>query len=297
MAARTAPQSRRLPRTAAPIALAVSFHGPLLYDFRPRSPWVDIYAPYCPYHLAGFFFEDFSYSETLLWQGAQQAAPLDPADRAYTLHADGLAAHRGRPSVLQPATLAGAPPLYQPKNVQVQKDKVLFKLTVPRPELIYPLYPDNLQIVESAAKKPKVWNQFQHYATGLRFFYRWDALSAVLLDTPGGGSVNLTPPLLNTLSPELSGSIASVDVRYQGLGILDQNDVHSDARACFASLTTLAGLTAWLNYGDGKGAPTSLAPNPPRTGAASGPGGPIQPRSMTGSDCHAPVILNNLDTL
>jgi hypothetical protein len=292
MAARIAPQSHGLPRSTAPVTLSVSFYGPLLFDFRPRSQWVDIYAPYCPYHLAGFFFDDFSYSETLLWQGAQQAAQLDPAARAYTLHADGLAAHRGRPTVLQPATLAGAPPLYQPKNIRVQKDKVLFKLTVPRPELIYPLYTDNVQIVESATKKPKVWNQFQHYATGLRFFYRWDALSSVLLDVPGGSSVNLTPPLLDTLTPDLNQAMASIEVRYQGLGILDQNDVHSDARACFASLITLAGLTAWLNYGDGKGAPTSLTPNPPRPGS-----GPIQVRSITGADCHAPVILNNLDAL
>ncbi len=294
MPARTTPRSLRLPTHPYSIALSVSFYGPLLYDFRPHSPWVDIYAPYCPYHLAGFFFDDFSYSETLLWQGAQQPASLPPADRAYTLHADGLIAHRGRPTLLQPATLAGATPLYQPKTVRLQKDKVLFKLSVPRPELIYPLYPDNVQIVESATKKPKVWNQFQHYATGLRFFYRWDALSAVLLDVPGGGSVNLTPPLLGTLTPELDHTVSSIEVRYQGLGILDQNDVHSDARECFASLATLAGLTAWLNYGDGKGAPTGLAPNPPKPGSSSGP---IQVRSLTGADCHAPVILNNLNAL
>jgi|GEM_PF-6714229 len=292
MSARIASQPHSSPRTTTPVTLSVSFYGPLLYDFRSRSPWIDIYAPYCPNHLAGFFFDDFSYSETLLWQNAQQAAQLDPAKRAYTLHADGLAAHRGRPTVLQPATLAGAPPLYQPKNVRLQKDKVLFKLAVPRPELIYPLYTDNVQIVESATKKPKPWNQFQHYATGLRFFYRWDALSAVLLDVPGGSSVNLTPPLLDTLTPELHQSVASIEVRYQGLSILDQNDAHSDARACFASLTTLAGLTAWLNYGDGKGAPTNPAPNPPRPST-----GPIQTCSITGADCHAPVILNNLDAL
>lgn len=291
MAARIASESVRHPHA---LALSVSFYGPLLFDFRPRSPWVDVYAPYCPYHLAGFFFDDFSYSETQLWQGAQQSAPLAPADRAYTLHADGLTGHRGRPTVLQPATLAGTAPLYQPKNVRLQKDKVLFRLSVPRPEVIYPLYPDNVQIVESATKKPKVWNQFQHYATGLRFFYRWDALSAVLLDVPGGGNVNLTPPLLGTLAPELDHAVASIEVRYQGLGIFDQNDVHSDARACFASLVTLAGLTAWLNYGDGKGAPTSLTPNPPSPGTGTGP---IQPRSMTGADCHAPVILNGLGAL
>jgi hypothetical protein len=75
-------------------------------------------------------------------------------------------------------------------------------------------------------------------------------------------------------------------VRYQGLGLLDENDRHSDARACFASMVTLVGKEFWLNYGDGMCSPTN-------------PSHPVPLQSHTGmsilahpgGDCYAPALV------
>lgn len=293
--AQTTRSASSLNDSSTPIALSVSLYGPMLLDFLTDALSVDIYVPYCPYHLGAFYFDSSSYSETVLWEQAIAQAGgkiLDPSLRAYNLHSDGVVSSAVRPARLKSPGLEGPAPLFQPEKVDLLHCKVLFKITVPRPEFIQPLYSDSVQIIKSVDFTPDVWNIFSHYATGFRFYYRWDSTSPVLLDVPAGGSVNITPPVPAELSSEFGPSIPNIDIRYQGLGILDPNDIHSDARACFASLVSLAGLTSWLNYGDGKGSPTNLGPNPPLPIT-----GPRQLRSMSGADCHAPIIVNNLDSL
>jgi hypothetical protein len=72
-----------------------------------------------------------------------------------------------------------------------------------------------------------------------------------------------------------------IEIRYDGIGLEDENDPHSDARACFASLASLAGTEWWLYYDDGLGCPTN--PYRPDKFKLQKPGGK---ETETGSDGH-----------
>jgi hypothetical protein len=289
------------------IALSITFSGPLLFMFNKGSDTtVDIYAPYCPYHEAGIFYADGSFSETNLWN-CSQSSVSSPASlhRHYSIYGEGMEANSKAPRVLQrnyppDNTTAGVAPVILTtkalKNPKPCLDKKLFKLTVPRPEYIYSLYADLVEVVPDYDPSSAKGN-FVHQATGLRFFYRWDAKSQIELKIPSHKVCYITPPVFGELP-----TISDIEVRYQGLDLTDQNDPHSDARSCFASLATLAGSTCWLNYGDGRSCPTNPSPNPPDAGMTEDPCAGVGDPTMsvvihTGGDCHAPVIVDGLDSL
>jgi hypothetical protein len=297
-------------RSAAVLAhpamtLSIIFQGPLVFDFgiisaNGANPTVDVYAPYCPYHEAGFFYEDFSYSETDLWLAANGGVSPTPSGglaRAYTIQGSGITACTGAPTQLNPVrppTVLGRisnDPVLKPvpsDKAQVVPEKILFRTTVPRPWLIYPLYCDSVEVVKGFSTTPQ--GNLLACATGLRFLYPWVVGSDIYLYPPGTkppvtttGAKDITPPAGNDLPDH-----GSIDVRYQGLEIQDRNDTHSDARSCFASVATLAGVTEWwLNYGDGMTSPT----NP------SKPSKLPQPRSHTAGDCGAPAIVLGLPAI
>jgi hypothetical protein len=293
------------PSPTLTIALSITFNGPLFFRFNKGSDTtVDIYAPYCPYHEAGFFYTDGSFSETSLWQCAQSSVS-QPASlhRHYSIYGTGIEVNSKEPEILPRSyppndkTANAAAVIVTTKALQYptpRLDKKLFRLTVPRPEYVYPLYPDLVEVVPDY-NPSSVKNQLVHHPTGLRFFYRWDAASQIELKIPAHKACNITPPVFGGLP-----SISDIEVRYQGLDLADENDPHSDARSCFSSLAALAGSTCWLNYGDGMSTPTNPSPIPPPAGITPGPcagvGDPARHLEVhTGGDCHAAVIVDGLD--
>lgn len=278
--------------------LSITLSGPFVYVFNPGhvKTTVDIYAPFCPYHEAGIFFSRGSVSETELWKCAQSRMPgLCDADRIYTVYGEGMRRNTEMPKVVPPSRNAKEYVGIQiigvtdGTSIALRLDKMMFNISLPRPKYVFPLYFDKVEVVPDFDTAPT--NSFSEYCTGLRFFYDWDSRTPIVLTIPTGEPVDITPPVFSDL-PKL----ADIEIRYSGLDIADANDMHSDARSCFASLSTLAGLKHWLNYGDGRGCPT----NP---GHSSNPGGAISdpcsvighyPDFHTGADCHAPIIVAGL---
>jgi len=309
-------------------ALSITFSGPMLFDFvtDDKAGLVDIYVPFCPYHEAGFYFSSSSLSEIDVWKNEKNAAARRPLNIAYKITSDGIrpnpkadlissnfpkgpkpitktppeselqqGADRGGVSdsvyILQLGGQDGAakktkctPPTY----------KTMFRLTVPMPRYVAPLYCDNVEVLDSFGGKAS-HTLYQH-CTALRFFYEWNAGSAIWLGTPAN-SYDITPSIFSHL-PQM----ADIEVRYEGIDIEDENDPHSDARSCFANLATLAGVEWWINYQDGLTTPSNPS-RPPDLAAAKAE----KPRSVsaqrvvghnlvshTGGDCHAPIIVNNL---
>lgn len=310
-----------------PSALSISFNGPMFFDFATSkgAKVVDVYVPYCPLHLGGFFFSSGSCSETDLYAHCKSGA--DPAKwppRNYTISSAGIKATSDLPTAI-PCSGAGklltrtprpkpkVPLEQQHESADIHADamdsiyllsiepiaqaadakgdptlpdlKRLFKLTVPMPRFVSALYSDFLEVVPNASLPP-CGDKFVH-CTSLRFYYAWDG-SEVNLQLPDGStSTPITPPLFPQL-PQL----ADIEVRYDGIGLEDENDPHSDARACFSSLASLAGADWWIYYSDGLGCPT----NPYRRESKQ-PGKVEKPKTVlikTGSDCHAPVITTGL---
>ena len=289
---------------AQAVTLSITFSGPLLFDFIPGfgQCGVSVYAPYCPYHIAGIFASRLSYSETDLWKCVQKQNPSDRFDRAYEIKGDGITRNTGKPVVIgegqssfinsemarsvirsMPGTKGLCPP----------KDKILFKFTVPTPDYVYPLYIDKVEIVDGYDTDPND-NNIAPHSSGLRFFYTWDGATPINIVLPMGSTRDVTPPVLDQVAAS-----ADIEVRYEGIGLTDENDPHSDSRSCFASLTMLAGVEAWLNYGDGRSSPTNRShcindaitdPDPCASAGAQG----IAPRIHSGADCHAPIIVNGL---
>jgi hypothetical protein len=285
------------------ITLSITFSGPLLYDFAPAdgSNSVIIYAPYCPYHLAAFFYSINSLSEADLWKCAQSRSHRDGMKRAYTITGSGIITNPYKPVVITPSYPMGFSSGFPKRGTQTlpsgyfapRTDKMLFQLTLPCPGYVHALYYDKVEIVPKFDQPPNNNNIAPHF-TGLRFFYAWDAKSPIQLQIPSGDTFDIEPPVFREFP-----TLADIEVRYEGLGLTDDDDPHSDARSCFASLATLAGLEWWLNYGDGKSSPTNpssgATPLPvpgPCAGMNSG-GGRLE--LHTGGDCHAAVIVNGLD--
>ena len=298
-------------KTAARSAmnLSITFQGPFLFDFKgsPKDDTtIDIYAPYCAYHEAGIFFGDSAYSETDLGKAAQTGTTPQgqKVQRRYFVTSTGIKACTTVPNQIYPRNPPKRPgivpyndPLLKPlesESLTLNPDKVLFQFTVPRPSYIYPLYCDVVQVMKSFDESAGQVAVMPIHATGLRLLYAWDGSASIYLYGPGTdpsedataskGVYEITPPAAGAC-PGLPES-GSIDVRYQGLELLDRNDPHSDARSCFANLATMAGATQWwLNYGDGIAAPPDAIPaNPIRETIDS----------YTGGDCGAPVIGRGL---
>jgi hypothetical protein len=290
-------KSETLTSTQTPMTLSITFQGPFLFDFKDSpddDQTVDVYAPYCPYHEAGIFFGDNSCSETDIWtraNGSSGPPTLNGPKRKYIIEGSGIGAFTGVPSQIYPVR---PPPREVPKpndpilkpnddeDAQVVQDKILFQITVPRPWIVYPMYCDVVDVVRKFTDKPSQIPQI--YGTGLRFLYPWDTSSSIFLCSPGNCSSEMTPPSDGGCSS--LPKHGEIEVRYQGIGLQDRNDAHSDARACFASLATLAGMNEWwLNYEDGMATPTN-------------PSHPFAPYrkllAHTGGDCGASVIALGL---
>lgn len=308
-------------------ALSITFSGPMLFDFVSgvKSGRVDIYVPFCPYHEAGFFFSSGSLSEIDVWKKEPHTALGRPINIQYEIIGKGIkqnAMAQLIPSHFPkgPTPVTKTPPESDQKNAKkrdvsstvyilqlgAQKGvgtkttvplpiyKTMFKLTVPMPRYVSALYFDNLEVLESFGAKASHW-LYQH-CTSLRFFYEWNAKSSIYLKAPTN-SYEITPPVFNKL-PQMS----DIEVRYEGIDLEDENDPHSDARSCFASLATLAGVEWWINYDDGLTSPTNPSRPPDASSTKSARTHPMSARgangfnvtSHTGGDCHAPIIVNGL---
>jgi hypothetical protein len=283
-------------------ALSMTFMGPLVFDFIPPfgGSGVIIYAPYCPYHLAGIFSSTRSCSETDLWKCLLYQNPNGEFARAYSINGKGVSQNTGKPQVIGPSnsevltsdvmksvirSMPGS------KSLSPRADKVLFKLWVPMPRFVYPLYVDQVEIVDGYDTRPN--GNFAPFCTGLRFFYSWDG-SEIDIILPNGSTRDITPPVF----AEVPAS-ADIELRYEGLGLTDENDPHSDSRSCFASVTMLVGTESWLNYGDGRSSPTNRSSSgsekcsdPDPCGAYEGSERSTEIHS--GADCHAPIVVNGL---
>ncbi|HEY2470165.1 MAG TPA: hypothetical protein VGI45_20360 [Terracidiphilus sp.] len=308
------------------IHLSISFSGPMFFDFASnlKDGVVDIYVPYCPYHEAGVFFLRHSYSETDLYACALKFKTQDQVERAYRITADGIPPRYSLPTPIKSSYPAGkrsathnpSSKLDSALKTKTEQDpehiyilsidngserakerlptsvcKRLFKLSVPMPAYLGTLYTDHLQVLPGSGSIEDV--AFEH-CTALRFYYEWDAESKVYLRAPCHLVRNITPPVYDELP-----LISDIEIRYEGINLQDGNDPHSDARSCFASLTSLAGTDWWLYYDDGRTSPTGpilpLTQCPPIERDPCDDyehGGGLHIR--TGADCHAPIITTGL---
>lgn len=288
-------KSAPVPSPSLPIALSITFSGPLLFVFPGphRNGFVHVLAPYCPYHEAGIFYSNGSQSEIDLWNKAlSYDNTLTGADRKYVIDGPGIEANLTSPQIVSELNppgpqcgLAAAAPasIVRARLDKIRLDKMLFRLSVPKPEYIYPLYDDCLEVVTGYGTDPS--HVLTPHCTGFRFFYRWHPGSPIVLRPPAGEMPTITPPIFSEFN-----TVADIEVRYEGLNLNDENDPHADARACFASLAVLAGVEQWLNYEDGKTSPT----NPSRCKDFK----PRVERVLlihSGGDCHSPVIAVGLD--
>jgi hypothetical protein len=302
-------------------ALSITFSGPMLFDFVPdaKSGQVDIYVPFCPYHEAGFFFSSGSLSEIDVWKKEPNTGIGRPTNIAYNICGKGIKPNPKAHLIPSQFPKGPIPMTKTPPESQVQKSakkrdtsnnvyilqlgtrsgvgakttitpptyKIMFKLTVPMPRYVSPLYFDNLEVLDSFGAKAS-HTLYQH-CTALRFFYEWNARSTIYLETPTT-SYEVTPPVFSKL-PQMS----DIEVRYEGIDVEDENDPHSDARSCFASLATLAGVDWWINYDDGLTSPCNPSVPPDsssvKTNTSRATRGLV---SHTGGDCHAPIIVNGL---
>jgi len=272
-----------VPGTASVPTLSITLRGTFLYVFPAdiktgQTNYVDIYAAFCPYHEAGFFYCDNSYSETDLWQSVKAPG----LSRDYKIDGSGLKTYTTAPTILSPGGFLPAAaeqgPLLKPAATDkpsMQLKLAMFHLQLPLPMAIYPLYCDEVEVVRDG----KPTSQLSHFATAVRFLYEWDTTSPIELTIPGNAAKPLTPPIGNGLP-----NSADIEVRYEGLAVRDANDEHSDARSCFANLLEMTALPWSLNYNDGFPGTSSAA----KTGA-------IQPRARTGGDCYAPSLFVGLD--
>ena len=315
------------------IPLSITFSGPMLFDFDASSDFttVDIYVPFCPYHEAGFFFSTGSISETDFWHCANSSGTAPLSERAYTITSDGIAnpgmkpelitssfpvgltpktitppesrslSRRKKTSRSSPGFILELPALKSVKTMRSRAnkggflDKRMFLLTVPMPDLVYPLYYDSVEVVDDFGHKP-TGNLLLH-CSSLRFFYcQWDGKSNIRLNSRQNKPADITPPVFDSVFSQ-----PNIDIRYEGFGVADENDPHSDARSCFASLATMAGTNWWLNFEDGMSTPT----NPSQGSTTISPSDPCAPFAArgsvsillhTGGDCHSPVIVSGIDT-
>lgn len=302
-------------------ALSITFSGPFLFDFARgnQDKEVDIYAPFCPLHEAGFFFSSYSLSETDLCKPLMTNSAR-PQNLTYSIHGSGIKSYSESqlikadfgldltPALITPPETSQAKGISKNANasnvyilqmptkkgkklstVQPCAGKTMFKLIVPMPKYVASLYYDFLEVVD--VYNPKTSNGACPHSTSLRFYYEWDAKSDIKLAINGNDHDTITPPVYKELP-----TTADIEVRYEGIGITDENDPHSDARSCFASLATLAGLSWWPDYGDKWASPT----NPSKPGSRHSKsrmgnksiGDPSHNTSHTGNDCHAAVIIN-----
>ncbi|HEY2470692.1 MAG TPA: hypothetical protein VGI45_23055 [Terracidiphilus sp.] len=286
------------------IALSISFIGPLVFDFIPQfgGSGVIIYAPYCPYHVAGLFSSIRSYSETDLWKCLTYQNPEGQFERAYRINGAGISRNSSKPTVIGPSnstnltkdvlrsTIQSLP---GSKSLSPPKDKILFKFWVPTPQFVFPLYIDKVEIVDGYDTKPND-NKIAPYCTGLRFFYSWDGGTPINIILSNESTRDITPPVF----AEVPAS-ADIQLRYEGLGLTDENDPHSDSRSCFASTTMLVGAESWLNYGDGRSSPSNRSCSGREQCADPDPCGAYKngrhgAEIHSGADCHAPIIVNGL---
>lgn len=308
-------------------ALSLSFSGPMFLDFATglQNGIVDVYVPYCPFHEAGFFFSTGSYSESDIYGCvAKNLNPSQTALREYRICSAGIPCRTVPPTAITAIGATQTPVTTTPTTSRATTaraadssiyilsidgitkgvarsgppptlHKRLFKVTVPMPRYIGALYSDIVEVVPSL--RNPTGNALTH-CTSLRFFYEWDLTSPITLVTPEPvGDLTITPPVYCEL-PRFS----EIELRYEGIGLEDDNDPHSDARSCFASLAALSGTQWWLYYEDGRTSPTNtFFPNQgfsgdplPRDPCADFSSKHRRIELKTGADCHSPVVTTGL---
>jgi hypothetical protein len=236
--------------------LQISFFGPLLY--RLQATQVQIYAPQCTDHIAGMF-------------GANNEAPLIAQHR----HGD-KRCYRVGGRVFAPPNPLPLPWMYDPQNTILDAtkygkpslDTAGFCLTVPQPQIICPLNPTKVQLIDDSGSIPLSWTP---RATGLRFYYAADLTQNLTLSVDGStaGSWQFAFD-----AKALKLDFDDVYVRFASTS--EEDPEHNDAMECFDSVAALGGVNWWVSYDD----PTKQL------------GSSLFVRG--GNDCRAPILTTTL---
>jgi hypothetical protein len=237
--------------------LQLSFHGPFLYKFLAAE--VEIYAPKCAGHAAGFFT-------------AKNETPLTGRHRKGDTRR-----YRVTGPVFTPPTPLRPTQFFDPGDTILNAGKTAkpvfesshFCLIVPRPQIVVPISFSEVEVIDNAANPlatPK--GELAKRACGLRFFFDADLSKELVLTLNNLGAVVLKSDFD---APALGYDFADAEIRYASATEEDQE--HQDALECFESLATLAGVDWWLCYEN----------------SANLQG--VQAFAKTGSDCRAPILI------
>lgn len=213
--------------------LQLSFHGPFLYRFAPNH--VELYAPKCPGHTAGLFT-------------AKNEIPFTGRHR----YGNGRRYEITGPVFGSPATQP--PQFHDPDGTILDASKVAkpvlhkahFCLIVPLPQIVYPLQPHEVEVVDNSTVPPgQPTGSLKRRATGLRFYYQAD-LSKNLMVTLDGS--NAPAWIADFDATALGHDFADAEVRYSS----DTPELgkHQDALECFDHIAALAGVDWWLSFED-----------------------------------------------
>jgi len=245
-----------------PGTLTITFRGPFVFSV--ESDHIDVYAPKCEDHAAGLFWTAGEYPITgLSHSGGQhthtiRGAGINPGGTPGTI--THLPVKPGADGGILPGPAGGKP----------QTQHAYFRLSVPRPKIIYGTQPDSAEVVKTTSGPTGVTST---YATGVRFYYDWTVGSDVLLDVPfyqPSGSTLPPPTPINITPPSGKGlpDFGDIEIQYNGPDSGDGS--HNDAISCFEQIALVAGVPWWIHYYD-----------PNNTGALV----------HTATDCKAPSII------
>lgn len=235
--------------------LQLSFHGPFLYRFTRGQ--VEIYAPKCPGHTAGLFT-------------AKNEVPLTGRHRYGNSRCYRIAGPVFTPPLPLPSTHFHEPDtiLDASKDAKPALHTAYFCLTVPLPQIVVPLLPNDVEVVDNSTNPPgKPTGILAPRATGLRFYYEADLSKTLALTLDES-----TAPawIADFDAPSLGQDFADAEIRYASAAPEVQE--HGDAVECFDRIAGLTGVDWWLCYDD-----------------PSNPHG-TQPFVKSGGDCKAPIL-------
>jgi hypothetical protein len=214
--------------------LQLSFHGPFLYRFTKSG--VEIYAPKCSGHTAGLFT-------------AKNEIPLTGRHRLGHSRC-----YRITGPVFTPPNPLPAPRFHDPDNTILDASrsakpafhKSHFCLIVPLPQLVIPMIPNDVEIIDNGSNPPGApTGKLQRRATALRFYYNADLSKNLMLTLDNSGA---SAWMADFDAPSLGHDFADVEVRYASRNA--ETEEHKDALECFDQIAGLAGVDWWLCYDD-----------------------------------------------
>lgn len=236
--------------------LQLSFHGPFLYRFARNQ--VELYAPKCPNHTAALFT-------------AKSEVPLTGRHRYGNTRC-----YRITGPVFVPPDPATPVHFHDPDNTILDASKAAkpalhsahFCLVVPLPQLVFPLIPSEVEVVDNSSVPPgKPTGVLVRRATGLRFYYQADLSKNLMLTLDDS---NAPAWIADFDAPALGHDFADAELRYSSE--TPEIEEHQDALECFDRIAALAGVDWWLSFDD-----------------ASKPHG-AQPYIHKGTDCKAAIV-------